>query len=107
MDPITIIAILWTAAYALALIYLIILYFSRIVDFLRGREELKESDMDNIAFSLQEKVGSGDYQTVYGIFNKRTNQVLDAERITSEDIDAELKNIHAIKELAIYVNSNV
>lgn len=95
-------AILWSLAYGLMLIYLIILYFSKIVNFLRSRSNLKNSDADNIAFSLQKNVSSGNYQTVYGIFNKRTNEILDAEKSESERIDSDVAAIHALKELAVY-----
>jgi len=66
------------------------------------RSELKESDKNNVAFTLQEKIASGHYKTVQGIFNPRTSKILDGRAIESKSIDAKLAAIHAVEELALY-----
>lgn len=102
MEPFTLLSLLWMAANALVLIYIAILYFSKILSFFKKKEHLKDSDKENIAFSLQEKLENGKYETVYGIFNKRTNEVLDGERVSSSDIDQKLEEYHAYNELVVY-----
>jgi hypothetical protein len=79
-----------------------ILKWDRIVNWFRAREELKNSDKDNIAFTLQEKLKNGKYKTVQGIFNTRTNELLDEEKIISEQIDDRLVEVHRNYDLVIY-----
>lgn len=95
------ISLLWAAAVVLELIYLIILYWHKIVDFVRNRHYLVEDDKDRVAFSLQDKLSNGDYKTVYGIFDKVTNELVDGEQIQSDDIDEELETMHMTNELLI------
>jgi hypothetical protein len=85
-----------------AVIYLLCLYWDDIVNWLQGRTSLKESDLDNIGFSLQEKLTSGGYKTVYGIFNTRTSKVLDATGVSSTKIDDRLSQEHRSAPLLVY-----
>ena len=85
-----------------AVIYLLCLYWDDIVNWLQGRTSLKESDLDNIGFSLQERLSSGGYKTVYGIFNSRTNTVLDATGVSSTKIDDRLSREHRNSPLVVY-----
>ena len=85
-----------------AVIYLLCLYWDDIVNWLQGRTSLKESDLDNIGFSLQEKLTSGGYKTVYGIFNTRTSKVLDAEAVSSDKVDDRLRLEHRSAPLVVY-----
>jgi len=96
------IAIILAAAVALTLIVLVMLNWETIVNWFRAREELKESDKDNIAFTLQEKLTNGNYSTVQGIFNKHTNTVEDGVKYKSEDIDEEVAKAHRKESLVIY-----
>ena len=73
-----------------------------IVNWFQNREKVKNSDKDNIAFTIQEKVKSKDYKTVQGIFNKRTNEVVDAQEIHSNKLDKQIKQLHRDNELVIY-----
>ena len=85
-----------------AVIYLLCLYWDDIVNWLQGRTSLKESDLNNIGFSLQEKLASGGYKTVYGIFNTRTSKVLDAEAVSSDKVDDRLRLEHRSAPLVAY-----
>lgn len=87
----------------LALISLIILYYDDIISWFQNRNELKSSDKDNVAFTLMDRINSGSYATVQGIFNSKTNTVLEARKIESEKVDDKLKDLHASNDLAIYL----
>ena len=85
-----------------AVIYLLCLYWDDIVNWLQGRTSLKESDLNNIGFSLQERLSSGGYKTVYGIFNTRTSKVLDAEVVSSNKVDDRITREHRSAPLVVY-----
>ena len=89
-------------AAGLALGWLFTLYYEHIISWFTGRQNLKESDRDNIAFTLQENLRTGKYKTVQGIFNKRTNTVLDGTGYESQELDSRLKEVHAGSPLVVY-----
>jgi len=103
MDPFTLLIVTALAGFALgAVVVILILKFKDIVNWFRNRRKLKESDKANIAFTLQERLRNGDYKTVKGIFNKRTEEILDAEQVQSKKIDDKLAEVHQDNDLAIY-----
>jgi hypothetical protein len=91
-----------TGAVAGAVIIAVCLNWERIVSFMVGHSALKESDVDNVGFSLQEKVSSGDYRTVYGIFNTRKGEVLAAEAVESQRVDTQVAAHHHRNPLVLF-----
>jgi hypothetical protein len=90
------------AATALGVVVLVCLNWDRIVDWFKGRRALKQSDKDNIAFTLQQKLSNGKHKTVEGIFNKGSNKLLDGTVYESETIDEQLAEYHRNDELVVY-----
>lgn len=86
-----------------AAIYFAIIYWDDIVAWFQQQsiEELTSEDKDNIGFNLVERLNSGQYKTVHGIFNQRTDQVLDGRKVISESIDNKTKQMHGGNELAV------
>ena len=78
------------------------LVFGMLVKWFRNRRALVASDRDNIAFTLQNKLKSGKYNTVQGVFNTRTNEVIDGHKMMSNEIDNTIERLHADEELVIY-----
>lgn len=95
-------AIIGALPLILAIIKLLILTYNSIIDWFRKRENIKNSDKDNIAFTIQEKMKNKQYKTVQGIFNKRTNEVVDAQEIHSNQVDDQINKNHRDNELVIY-----
>jgi len=81
---------------------LVRLLFTMIRSWFQNKQELTQSDRNNIAFTLQDKLSNGKYSTVQGIYNKSTNEVIDGRMMHSNELDSNLENIHANNELAIY-----
>lgn len=79
-----------------------LLTFQAIVSWFRARTDLKLQDKNNIAFSLQKKLQTGKYKTVYGIFNSQSEELLDHNVVESTDIDQELRGIHRGNEVVVY-----
>jgi len=73
-----------------------------IINWFRNRTQLKNADKDNIAFTIQEKMQNKRYKTVQGIFNQRTNEVVDAQEVSSDKVDEQIKELHRDNELVIY-----
>lgn len=89
-----------------------ILLFSYFVSWFLDREEEIKSDPNKIPFSykkeenIEEKIGekieSGDFTHIQGIFNKKTNKVEDAVGYNAKDVDENVKNSHKNNNLVIY-----
>lgn len=91
-----------TGAVAGAVIAVVCMNWQRLVDWFQSRLALKASDISNVGFSIQERLAGGDYRTVYGIFNTRTRELIDAEAVTSREIDLELQQVHRGHPLVVY-----
>jgi len=74
-----------------AVVVVVFLNWGRIIDWFRSRSKLKQADRDNIAFTVKESLNNGSYSTVQGVFNTRTEQVLDAVKYEAKDVCDELK----------------
>jgi len=92
-----------TGAAAVAVVtYLVTRYWDHIISWFQDRSEVINADENKIAFTLREKMTSGECAFVQGIFDKQTDKIEDVRRIKSERVDDELREIHAVKTLAIY-----
>ncbi|MEM8721850.1 MAG: hypothetical protein AAGE84_21560 [Cyanobacteria bacterium P01_G01_bin.39] len=85
-----------------AAIFIAYLVISKIVKWFRDRSKLKQQDQDNIAFTLQDKLKNGQYKTVQGVFNTRTNDLEDARIIKSDKIDSDLSRMHKNDQLVVF-----
>jgi hypothetical protein len=95
------IELILAAAAALAVIILVILNWDRIIDWFHGREKLVQSDKDNIAVVIKQHMDDGKYNTVQGIFNKRTNELLDGAKYKTEELDEKTIENFGDKEMII------
>ncbi len=91
----------FAGAIAGTVICMLILHWEDICAWFQSRSALKNSDVDNIGFSLQEQMADGKYKTVYGIFNTRTNEVRDSEVVSSQQVDQDLSDLHAGSNLVL------
>jgi hypothetical protein len=100
--PLPLIAIILGAVAALAVVVLAIIYYDDIVKWFRARNDIKVADKDNIAFTIKQRLENGDYKVVQGIFNKRTDDLVEGHAMQSEKLDEELERQHESNELVIY-----
>lgn len=103
MDPITI-GIIMAAVLAIstAVVFIAYLTYNLIVNWFRNRFDIKEQDKDNIAFTIKENLESGNYKIVQGVFNTRTEEIVDSQVIETEELDNELDEIHSDLPLVVY-----
>lgn len=78
------------------------LVLQEVINWFQARQHLCQADSDMIAFTLQEKLASGNFKTVQGVFNIKTSLVVEGRRIESERVDEELAGLHRNGGLAIY-----
>jgi len=83
-------------------ITLVVLYWNKIVDWFQSRTKLKQSDKDIIAFTIKQELEKGRVPVVQGMFNKRTNEVVDGQKYAAEKLDEQLEELHRGEPLVIY-----
>ena len=90
------------AAAGISAVVLAIIYWDDIVEWFRSRNNIKQADKDNIAFTIKKNLQSGNYKVVQGIFNQRTEELKDTRVMESQKLDDKLLQHHGGKELVIY-----
>jgi hypothetical protein len=90
------------ASVGLGIITIIILTLAEVLSWFTTRNDLYYSDEDHIAFTLQQKLQTGQYETVQGIFNKRTTKMAEARKVKSDQYDEGLAARHKKAELVVY-----
>ena len=70
-----------------------------VIKWFKTRENIKNAE--DIAFTLLSK-NDNYYEFILGIFNKRTNVIIDAEKILAKQIDEKLADAHQDNDLVIY-----
>ena len=69
------------------------LHWRDIIEWFQKWLNLHENvDKDAIGFTISESAEAGNYILVQGIFNKESNSVEEARRITAEDVEEEVKH---------------
>ncbi len=81
---------------------LIIRYWNEIISWFQQYTTLLAGNANNVAFTLAESMKVGNYKVVQGIFDKSTNRLHEARRVTSTRVDEEVERIHANDKLAVY-----
>src|SRR5437763_486848 len=87
---------------SVTLLVIDILRWPAVVDWFQRRTYLTQADCANVGFTLMQHQQSGNYKTVQGVFNKRSNQVLEARQVESRQIDPQIANAHAGKDVIFY-----
>lgn len=70
-----------------------ICHWQDIVDWFYNFTDQNYVDYDNVGVLLKEKISKGKYNLIQGVFNRRTNEYVDARRIEAEQIDDDIKRI--------------
>lgn len=83
-------------------VYLAIITVDAVINWFRNKRAIVESDRDNIAFTIKENMESGRYVVYQGVFNRRTEQLVDGQKLESEQIDDELRAMHEQQPMVVY-----
>lgn len=102
IDPFTLLLLAKFAALGIAAIIVGRILFKAIKNWFQKRQPLKESDRDNIGFTIKTELKNGNYNVCQGIFNKRTEELSDAIQWQGKQIDEEFANVHQDKSLVVY-----
>lgn len=85
-----------------AVIYAAVLSVNAVVNWFRNRASLVQSDRNNIAFTIREKLASGDFNVYQGIFNTESQQLIDGQKMSAGQLDSELASMHRHKDMVVY-----
>ena len=92
------------AGVALTLIVIALLKFPIIkewfLNFFAGRQRIKNKD--EVAFTLKEKLSTGNVKVVQGIFDKTSNEVVDGVEYNAKRLDNTLSNYHKNNDVVVY-----
>jgi hypothetical protein len=64
--------------------------------------ERHKSTEDLAGFSFLEALRGGKFRSVYGVFNRSTEQIVEAETVTAESIDETLRHHHENEPFVVY-----
>ncbi len=87
-------------AYGAAIVYISYLTKDDIVTWFRNSQHRLNKNLR--AFTMQEKMSNGKYQTVQGIFDTRCENIDEARIIESAQISSWVADIHGQSQIAIY-----
>jgi hypothetical protein len=87
------------AAQIASAIYIVYLVFAEIIDWFQSRRKVNR---DQLCFTLQQRLASGNYKTVQGVLDKSTNKLDKVRQIESSRIDDELAAYHRFDDLVVY-----
>ncbi|MFI2632324.1 hypothetical protein ACH5A2_18295 [Streptomyces collinus] len=100
--PLPLIALILMGAAALTVVVLAIVYYDEIVDWFQSRNDLKESDKENVGVTVKTWMKEGNYKIVQGIFNKRTETLVDGRVMRTKEVDHKLDQVHGPNEIVVY-----
>jgi hypothetical protein len=76
--------------------------FNEVIAWFKERESLIKSNEDNIAFTLLSERKDKNIEIVIGIFNKKSDQIIEAEKVIARQLDERLSEAHQNHELVVY-----
>lgn len=95
-------AAIGAAIVGVAMIHVILITLSILLDWFAVRKYVIVTDPDNIAFTVKDHLDSGNYRVVQGIFNKKTTTVKDKRVMEAEELDEDVKKMHEKDILVVY-----
>jgi hypothetical protein len=94
--------IILAAAVGLVVTWVVAVYWQDIKNWFQGRNDIKEADAANIAFTIKAAFESGNYKVVQGIFNTESEELVEGRAMETSRLDPKFEQVHADKELVIY-----
>jgi hypothetical protein len=109
VEPVsTVLLITWAlnsiiaASAVMAIVIVVTITFSYVVEWFLNKQTLVQSDTNNVAFTLKQKINDGELKTIQGIFNKTSEKVIEGRVIKSKNMDKDFLLRHENEDLIIY-----
>lgn len=99
--PLPLLAIFGASLVIGALIVVALLKWQEIVNWFRNKSSLKQSDKDNIAVMIKTQLASGHVREIHGIFNTRTEEVLDGQQYEAKELDQDLQEVFGSEDVVV------
>ena len=84
-----------------ALIVVALLEWQEIVNWFRNKSSLKQGDKDNIAVMIKTQLASGHVREIHGIFNTKTEEVLDGQQYEAKELDQDLQEVFGSEDVVV------
>jgi hypothetical protein len=94
-------ATLILAGLAIAVVISILTY-EEILSWFQPRTNLLEKDRNIVGYTIMKHFNNGNYETVQGVFDTSSQQVLESRTIESKKVDAEVAEMHRETGYVIY-----
>jgi hypothetical protein len=79
-----------------------VITYQLISQWFQTKQTLKQSDTNNIAFTVKRELGNDKYLVCQGIFNTESQELLYGIKWQSSQIDTKITNIHKNNPLVVY-----
>lgn len=99
--PLPLLAIFGASLVIGALIVVALLKWQEIVNWFRNKSSLKQSDKDNIAVMIKTQLASGHVREIHGIFNTKTEEVLDGQQYEAKELDQDLQEVFGSEDVVV------
>lgn len=83
----------------LTAIFIALLSWSYIVDWFQNRAAIK--DEETVAFTLKQKLDSGNVKVIHGFFNTQAGKIVDGQQVEAEKLDSEMEEIFGDEEIVV------
>jgi hypothetical protein len=81
------------------IIFIARLTYKKVKDWFAKKKSLTESDKNNIATAVKLALENGNIGHVSCVFDKKSEQIIDGQRIETEELDDELAKKHQGKDV--------
>ena len=99
--PLPLLAIFGASLVIGTLVVVALLKWREIVNWFRNKGALKQSDKDNIAVIVKTQLATGHVREIHGIFNTRTEEVLDGQQYEAKELDQELQDVFGEEDVVV------
>jgi uncharacterized membrane protein YhiD involved in acid resistance len=92
-------AALIAGAIVAGIIFIACLTFKKVKDWFNKKKSLTESDKNYVATAVKLALENGNIGHVSCVFDKKTKEIVDGQRIETEEFDEELSKKHKNKDV--------
>ena len=99
--PLPLLAIFGASLVIGTLVVVALLKWKEIVNWFRNKGTFTQSDKDYIAVMVITQLASGHVREIHGIFNTRTEEVLDGQQFEAKELDQELQEVFGQEDVVV------
>lgn len=90
------------ATAAVAAVVLSVLYADEILNWFKSRISRNSFSSNRVGFTVMKHLNNGNFEVVQGVINTTTEEIEEGRTIEAQQIDADLRNAHDHRGVAIW-----